>query len=1819
MSSIRIFLGTGFFQSNFEEIYRLYWEKSTSPETTEIIFDLKIVEWINTEEIAFLFSWIRLLHSTEKRVKVILPYTYNIFAGNYLKGQRELEEVQQFYLIDTEKKIKRRKDRNLFLLSVWGLFSKLGLKDTQFENIIEGYNSKEHSIKEKYSHLVVPYTIINTTKPHTQFENSFDEFESGERIKVSDSIKTPFQIGKDIIQILNNSDCYSPFESKIISNIITKELFLNSLLHSNLSNRYSKPECYFALSLNNKWEFIKSENFINQFLLEKDKDTIDFYKDKKVIQQIIEKKIESDNIVDISKIPLSGYANLNKYKNEFRNISYVEFTFLDFGDGIIRTLENNFQDFISNEQNKDSFNIGKKENQILEYAFYSESSRSKYDTRLENPELWSRGLYFLLDMIKRYKGLLVVRSGKGKVVYDFSDKIIIKEVNGKIKAEIEEVSTSKRAIKYIDDTIDFDGTMVSIVLPEKKKSELSYSPVKISDLDNSYNGFPRVIYAPKTYEYISMLLVYEAVITTIKPSELANERGFESLLYIEFTKKLKSYENKQCLIFIDFEFYPRNNETIHLQKILSYLTNSPYITEKTKAVIINLPNDERKIVGVFKTNLFTVENEPYIFRPIPCINLFDYSKEKSKIESINWIGIKDENDEILLTNLLTGKNDSVKRGWIVAKQKENSKSTIEGNLFAEYDTHIYSIINADDNLIDRYFDAKKDGTKDFLKSLIEDGAYPKNGEKYFLFQTSKGSYQTQYLSLYETLHNKDVAMFLAFQLLLKFVFDNKAKKELKIDKIVTVTVSSQLIGVAIRDLIHNFKVFNHLKPKDGNTIEDCPFLIMLSSYYSFEDEKPFKEINDKKDHIDNVLIVNDVISTGSLIKKLYEKITLEKKANVLGIISLADCRIETISPEEDKSEFDIKNEICYNILGYPNKEIEIRKYKNKEFALSVLEQNIGKLLLEDDYKISRINPLLNTVVELSDDYSEKQRIIYQDPEKDVFPSDEDTTRRKDYNSKYLKMGHFEQNLSHNSYLTNMKKLFAEKEGKDFVVKIKKKLDEEYVNTFLSNKADDTAKLFSIKSIAEKLEYSKFRSDLMHELNILIEQSLLEGTKSVKKEQDYIPDFIFYPIFSGIENYSPEEFNKTFKTPIRNIIGMQRFNTGKGWRFPFPAKRFNNITKGKKVLIFDSGSLTGESLIQMVDSISFLEVSRIDVISVIGRIEDYNREFFSRIKTNKVKPLKDEDRYKDQPKLSKDKINELEKNRLAFANLNIIFGINLHIPVYPSQSVCPYCLELSSLYSFDEQKKLSNFPKGAFDYIDERKREIAKTNINEYESASAPTYVPHLRNSNPNENKEFDLIRIFSIRDKLGKIDSYRFYKQYFDPFDNEILKELTNDLYDNKEVLRKIELILICILHEPKLFGVHKDLLVKIYDRCKLLIEDLVKNPDSLNKLNYEWSKYSIIRLYYLYFEKEFFNLSNLELILNFGIDDSIDVNKGLNYISYLLLSNCQSQNINIKNHTEKSLLTISHKFDDSSVLYFNSNSQIRELIKQLINYLNPSEIVTYSDAFKNLRLFFDVNNPIYNHNIIEDKISYLSVCVKNNAISELGDLILYTNFIVEKIGIGLKEPLNKIFKSEVFKNLPEIESKMLFKGEDSFFKKYENVVYLNDSKKSLKIENDSFEIFEIIKTISDSLEDLQFEYLKKGTPFYNYCKLKYPCDLFDSINDYIKNNPQHSVRIQNKIPQNTIISIHQLYLFYCLDNIVGNIEKHCPNMQVKANFKIININNEQVLSIEQNGKTKPPQLTHKGGLEKYVQPIFESFFGLNSVYVEKDENKDFTIKVKIK
>ena len=50
-----------------------------------------------------------------------------------------------------------------------------------------------------------------------------------------------------------------------------------------------------------------------------------------------------------------------------------------------------------------------------------------------------------------------------------------------------------------------------------------------------------------------------------------------------------------------------------------------------------------------------------------------------------------------------------------------------------------------------------------------------------------------------------------------------------------------------------------------------------------------------------------------------------------------------------------------------------------------------------------------------------------------------------------------------------------------------------------------------------------------------------------------------------------------------------------------------------MLILDDGSCSGESIIQMIDEVAFLNVKEIIVLSIIGRINDHKKDFFSRLK------------------------------------------------------------------------------------------------------------------------------------------------------------------------------------------------------------------------------------------------------------------------------------------------------------------------------------------------------------------------------------------------------------------------------------------------------------------------------------------------------------------------------------------------------------------------------------------------------------------------------
>ena len=94
-------------------------------------------------------------------------------------------------------------------------------------------------------------------------------------------------------------------------------------------------------------------------------------------------------------------------KKEYKNIPFIQFSFLDFGQGIVETLRDQY---IKHFPEKTT---ALNESEILRYAFDYDSSRHPIIDNESKNELKNyipRGLFDVLTIARRYNGLLIVRS-----------------------------------------------------------------------------------------------------------------------------------------------------------------------------------------------------------------------------------------------------------------------------------------------------------------------------------------------------------------------------------------------------------------------------------------------------------------------------------------------------------------------------------------------------------------------------------------------------------------------------------------------------------------------------------------------------------------------------------------------------------------------------------------------------------------------------------------------------------------------------------------------------------------------------------------------------------------------------------------------------------------------------------------------------------------------------------------------------------------------------------------------------------------------------------------------------------------------------------------------------------------------------------------------------------------------------------------------------------------------------------------------------------------------------------------------------------------
>jgi hypothetical protein len=229
-----------------------------------------------------------------------------------------------------------------------------------------------------------------------------------------------------------------------------------------------------------------------------------------------------------------------------------------------------------------------------------------------------------VDIVRRYNGLVIARSGTGKVIFDF-------------KNNVPKISD---AVVYSDKDNQlprFSGTMISIIIPAFQNFSEKRGATRPSF------KIPEKIAAKKNYYYSFLDIINDIETNHLKTNQskpslqILYKKLFDSLGDI-FAK----HKSTPSLLIFDctgFKIFPLQH------KLLYYFCTSPNVNEMTSAVLLNfndidIINDVRNSIAHKLTN----PNETnHLYKPIPIIN--------SETE-IHWLGVANVLDEAKLTELL---------------------------------------------------------------------------------------------------------------------------------------------------------------------------------------------------------------------------------------------------------------------------------------------------------------------------------------------------------------------------------------------------------------------------------------------------------------------------------------------------------------------------------------------------------------------------------------------------------------------------------------------------------------------------------------------------------------------------------------------------------------------------------------------------------------------------------------------------------------------------------------------------------------------------------------------------------------------------------------------------------------------------------------------------------------------------------------------------------------------------------------------------------------------------------------------------------------
>lgn len=651
------------------------------------VFDLSDVEWMSNEEMLVLTAIFKNLFEINAKFKV-----------NFLKNG------------STEFIDRRVASQITQIWNVWKIYQITA--DDKFENIFDIHGSIVQDLIKRFG-LNVNSNLIYERYGITPFITLESIKEYDDRI-ISNMLKETYSLSNATNEILQSYNCNMPFENHTLSSIITKELYENFLDHVTESFFSTYANCAFlSLSLVPKLKESEENNY----------------------QRLLGKNFKEESIPEVK-----GFYYDNKQK-KFKNQSLLQFSFLDFGPGIVSTLRNEYLKKNPSANN----NYENLDSEILKFAFNFDSSKDPLEKRYLEKTVIPRGLFDLLSIVKRFNGLLIARSNFGKIFFDFSKQTLGFE----------------KPTNFGSEKKFFPGTLITIIFPERETNH-AFDTSKILTPQLR----PLKLNERLKPNFISLLDLLKSV-----DDGLLDKSKLYSKLFDKIVSEI-SINNNNTIHYFDFRAFEIDERIT--KKIIHFLASDYNVNSLNNVIVLNPPSSE------FLENLnieilqlsFNVQS--YRLHPVPFIKKLD-----DKLE-IFWLGIYNKNDLEKLNDLLLEEND-------LRRSDFEDPQAISGNVnFFDNHGNLRSYINTEEvvNYLERM---SINATSEQVRNIISKYIVKKDDH---VFLCPGNYYQREYLQLYDAINNTNECKILASALL------EEIKRNCIIDsntKFICVTASSRQI------------------------------------------------------------------------------------------------------------------------------------------------------------------------------------------------------------------------------------------------------------------------------------------------------------------------------------------------------------------------------------------------------------------------------------------------------------------------------------------------------------------------------------------------------------------------------------------------------------------------------------------------------------------------------------------------------------------------------------------------------------------------------------------------------------------------------------------------------------------------------------------------------------------------------------------------------------------------------------------------------------------------------------------------------------------